>query len=348
MVYFVFSLFLSPTVGFSIEYVKDERVDTIAIDEVISLVNEKYVKSIPLDKLMDSALLGLMHSVDDYSDYFSPSDYKDFQSAINGTIYGIGIEFCKRDGNFIVVFVFPNSPAERAGILPNDVIISVNNLSCERMSLAGVMGSIRGAEGTNVKMEIGRRLSNRNTETIKFALKRSKLTIKVIKTQLIDKNILLLKISAFSRGAYKALLSELKILHRKGKINSLHGIILDLRDNPGGLLDQAVDIAGFFLPNKAPIVTVHTKDSVSITNFLANSANSAISAINNKPIVVLVNQNTSSAAEILAAALQENNKAVVVGSRTYGKGSVQDTLELLSVPGAAIKLTFATYKTPLK
>ena len=341
VLFFIFCIFVNSQL-FAND-TKEKHADIIAIDEVIEIVNDKYVKDVPLEKMIDGALLGLIRSIDQYSDYMSPDDLKDFQSSISGIVYGIGIEFGRRDGVFTIVSVFPNSPAQSVGILPGDVILEINDKSCENLSITRVANEIRGKDGT-VKVKIGRRDNDGKISFLTVNPKRAKLSSNSVKTILFDENIIFIKISSFNKNTYNSIISEIKKHKNKKYFHDIKGLIIDLRDNPGGLLDQSVDISNAFLPENSPIVTMHTKNSNNIASYVSNSSKDIISG---KPIVILINENTSSAAEILSSALQENNRAVTVGSTSYGKGSVQDTFKLMSLPGSAIKLTFASYKTPM-
>lgn len=320
-----------------------QEYNTLPIDEVVSIINEHYIKDISLQHLVDGALFGMLRSVDDYSDYLSPEHYREFKAATDGRLFGIGIEIARRDGLFIIASVIPNSPAAKAGLESGDIILSVDNLETQTMTTVKLITCIRGEDGF-VKIKVGRSVAGGSDKVLNFNIKRAKLSIKPLDVSIVDSNFLKISIYAFSRDSYSNLFSELKrIKRRKEVFKTLKGVVIDLRGNLGGLLEQTVDISGLFLKKKR-IVTVKTKSQKSIADFIANDEDDILDGL---PIAVLVDNNTASAAEILAAALQENNRAVVVGSKTYGKGVVQDVFELFSVPDAAIKLTFAMYYTPL-
>jgi len=311
------------------------------VEEVYDIIKEKYFYEDQSDmKITEGAINGMMHSLDPYSSFFSESDFLEFQNNTNGNFGGIGLEMTQNKKDNItyinVMSVFPNTPAARAGMMSGDILISVDNQNIAGMNLAQVSKKVRGLVGTKVNLSIFRPLENKNYN---LSLTREEIKIKSVHLKY-QHNIPIVEIRMFANSTYNDFLGAIKNINA----NNLPAIVIDVRNNPGGLLDSAVRICDLFLPVNANITTVIAKNNNVIANYVATRKPHV--TLHNIPIYVLINKGSASASEVLAACLQENNVAKLVGEKTFGKASVQEMIKLESLEGAAIKLTVAKYLTP--
>jgi carboxyl-terminal processing protease len=311
------------------------------VEEVYDIIKEKYFYEDQSDmKITEGAINGMMHSLDPYSSFFSESDFLEFQNNTNGNFGGIGLEMTQNKKDNItyinVMSVFPNTPAARAGMMSGDILISVDNQNIAGMNLAQVSKKVRGLVGTKVNLSIFRPLENKNYN---LSLTREEIKIKSVHLKY-QHHIPIVEVRMFANSTYNDFLGAIKNINA----NNLPAIVIDVRNNPGGLLDSAVRICDLFLPVNANITTVIAKNNNVIANYVATRKPHV--TLNNIPIYVLINKGSASASEVLAACLQENNVAKLVGEKTFGKASVQEMIKLESLEGAAIKLTVAKYLTP--
>ena len=301
--------------------------------DVFRTVKENYVGEANTRDLIYGALTGMMKSLDPFSSFFTPEQYREFRQETEGEFGGVGIEIGMEKGRPIVISPIEGTPAFRAGIRSGDVIIEINGEDTSNMTLHDVVKRIRGKPGTKVTLTIIRKGSDR---PIKIELERALIKIESVKwTKLEDVGYI--RLSQFTEGAGRDVERALKALASQ----NVKGIILDLRNDPGGLLTEAINVSELFLREGKLIV--YTKTKKGEINRYFSRRKPAVPE--NLPLVVLINRGSASASEIVAGALQDHKRAVVVGERSFGKASVQNIIPLED--GSAIKLTVAHYYTPL-
>jgi carboxyl-terminal processing protease len=298
--------------------------------QVLNIVQSNYVDKVPTSKLIIDSIKGMVSSLDPHSEFLTPQEYKDMQTTMKGHFGGIGIVIDKKDDFLTVVSPLPNTPAYKAGIKSNDVILKINNISTFRMSLEKAVKLMRGKPGTFIKLTIARK--GVPTPLI-FNIKRAIIHIKNIDSKLIGDigYIRIIQFRNYTASEIKKALSKLEAEHIKG-------LILDLRNNPGGLLNQASKVSNMFI-NKGVIVSIKGRNKDNDEIIYAKEQ-----PIFKKPVVVLINSGTASAAEIVTGCLKDHNRAVVIGQRSFGKGNVQDVIPMQD--GYALILTVAKYYTP--
>lgn len=307
---------------------------TSELSKYRSLIDKYFLGDIDENKLKEGAIKGYIEGLNDpYTEYISKEDMQDYMADATGNFVGIGIYMVKdTEANKIMVLSpIKGSPAEKAGILPGDLIVSVDGVqyTAEEMSVAS--NKIKGAEGTNVKIEI-----LRGTETKSFELKRENIKVNPVEGKVLQNNIGYIEFSSFDEGTANEFKAKFEELSKQG----IKSLIIDLRNNGGGIVDEALEIADYIL----------AKDDVILYEVDKNNKEKIEKAKNdpiiNMPIVVLTNENTASSSEILAGALKDHNKAKIVGKKTYGKGVIQ---QLLTLPdGSGLKITAEEYLTPNK
>ena len=300
--------------------------------DVFRVVKENYVEKVNTRDLVYGALNGMMRSLDPFSSFFTPEQYNEFKQETEGEFGGIGIEVGMEKGRPIVISPIEGTPAFRAGLRPGDVIIEINGEDTSNMSLMDVVRRIRGKPGTKVNLSVIRKGVEK---PLKFEIERSLIKIQSVKGTMVE-DIGYIKLSQFNEGVSK----DVEKLAREFVSKGAKGIILDLRNNPGGLLTEAVNVSSLFLPEGKLIV--YTKGRNGDTNkYLSGRVRKVSDSI---PMVVLINNGSASASEIVAGALQDYKRAIVVGEKSFGKASVQNVIPLED--GSAIKLTVAYYYTP--
>ncbi|MGC9257570.1 S41 family peptidase [Desulfurella sp.] len=298
--------------------------------EVLNIVQSNYVDKVPTSKLIINSIKGMVSSLDPHSEFLTPQEYKSMQTTMKGHFGGIGIVIDKKDNFLTVVSPLPGTPAYKAGIKANDVILKINNISTFRMSLEKAVKLMRGKPGTYIKLTIARKGVG---QPLIFKLKRAIIHIKNIDTKLFG-DIGYIKIIQFRDHTASELNNALSKLEKK----HIKGLILDLRNNPGGLLNEAAKVSNMFI-NKGVIVSVKGRNSDNDQTIYAKDK-----PIFKKPLVVLINSGTASAAEIVTGCLKDHNRAIVIGQRSFGKGNVQDVIPLKG--GYTLILTVAKYYTP--
>jgi carboxyl-terminal processing protease len=302
---------------------------------VIERVKHDYVEKVDDHTLLQAATRGMVSSLDPYSAYLDRDDYDEIRISSSGEYSGVGIEVAMEDEQVIVVAPIEGSPAEKAGIRAGDVIVMIDGVPVNSTTLADTIGRMRGKEGSTVRIGIER---DGNAEPLQFSVKRQKVELHSVKAELSEPGFGYVRISQFSDSTGQELLAALGTLrHRNG--GPLRGLVLDLRDNPGGVLEAAVAVADAFL-DKGVIVTARGRTADSKFEMDATPGDEMGGA----PLVVLVNGGSASAAEIVAGALKDNHRATVMGRTTFGKGSVQTIVPLTE--DSALKLTTSLYFTP--
>lgn len=306
--------------------------------DVLEFVKENYVEQIDTDKLVAGAIKGVVRELDDFSQYMEPKDYKALKNDTRGDFGGLGIRLQKKDDSITVVTPMPDTPAYKAGVMPGDRIISVDDKDLKGMKLTDAVDLMRGPVGSKVKIV----MSRKNEKTGKyeklppFNFKREKIVPEVVYHRMLPEKVGYLYMVDFSGHSTEEVSKALTDLKKQG----MKSLILDVRFNPGGLLTGAVDIAKLFLAKDKMIV--YTKGRKQ--EYYKEYTTSADGDYKDIPMAVLVNQGSASASEIVAGALQDNGRAFVVGQRTYGKASVQQVTALSG--GAGLRLTVAKYYTP--
>lgn len=304
------------------------------IETIYKEIKNYYVDEIEDKKAFDNAIKGMVRGLDDHSEYFTPEELSKFHEASQGEFGGIGIVISKR-GDFIeIIAPIDDTPGYRNGLQRGDLIIEINGQNTVDMHLTEAVKLMRGKPGTEVEITIFRE----NVNTFKLKITREIITIKSIKGYLLEKDIAYIRISAFQLKTHQMLEKTIKELQAKNKSN-LKGIILDVRDNPGGLLASAIKITDLFIDGKHIIVS--TKGKIKNINYYSSPGDITDKAI----IVTLINKGSASASEILAGALQDLKRSLIMGSKSYGKGSVQTSIPLQN--GYGLKLTTAYFYTSL-
>jgi carboxyl-terminal processing protease len=309
--------------------------DARMLAEVLERVKHDYVNPVDDHQLLQAAIRGMVSSLDPYSAYLDGDEYDEVKISSSGQYSGIGIEVSMEDEEVVVVSPFDGSPAAEAGIRSGDVIATIDGAPVNTTTLADTIGRMRGKEGTTVKLGI---LREGSAEPLQFTVKRSRVELHSVKAELLEPGMGYVRISQFSETTGDDLEAALKDL-RKRSGAPLKGLVLDLRNNPGGVLEAAVAVSDTFL-DSGVIVSAIGRTPESKFEMDATPGD----ALNGAPIVVLVNGGSASAAEIVAGALRDNHRAKLMGRTTFGKGSVQTVIPL---PGdRAVKLTTSLYYTP--
>lgn len=315
--------------------------DVQRFSNAIGEIKKYYVKPVDDKELFDNAIRGMLNGLDPHSTYLDEDAFKELQTSTSGEFGGLGIEVTMEDGVVKVVTPLVDTPAYKAGIKAGDYIIKLGNRSVQGISLKEAVDLMRGKEGSPIDLTV---LRKGEGKPLTFSLIREKITIKSVKSKLLDDGygyIRLTQFQALTGEDMEKAIAELK-QESGGK---LKGLILDLRNNPGGLLDSAIQVSDSFLDapkNGKPELIVYTQGRLPGSKFTALASPGDI--INNAPLVVLINNGSASASEIVAGALKDNKRAIVIGTQSFGKGSVQTVLPLDDKRG--IKLTTALYYTP--
>lgn len=314
------------------------EVDYSLLWEALDVVGKKYIDRDQIDqkKVLYGAISGAVTAAgDEYTQFFDPETLADFKTELNGTFSGIGAEIGKRNGNIVVIAPLDDSPAKKAGLLPKDVVVKVDETSTVDLNVDQVVDLIRGEAGTTVKLTIYR--DGRNS-TFEVPITRARIEVKSVKVSYKEVNgqqIAVLKISRFGDDTQR--LFDAAIIEIKNK--KVSGIVLDLRNDPGGYLDTSVSVASDWL-EKGKLVVKESHSETDITDYTSTGIN----RLGGIKTVVLINGGSASAAEILAGALKDNGKAILIGEKSFGKGSVQELIPLSQ--NTAVKVTVAKWITP--
>lgn len=309
----------------------------------IAVIRHYYIKSVNDEKLFNNAISGMVTSLDPHSAFLNAQALKDLHIATDGEFSGVGIELTPNNGMLKVITPLDDSPAAKAGIKPGDLIVAINGQLVRNLSLDEAIRQIRGKRNSKLILTI---IRTGQPKPIDITLTRKKIQLKAVKSRLLAPGYGYVRLALFQGNANKQLNRALNALKKKSN-NQLKGLVLDLRNNPGGLLDAGTAVANTFLDSKQ--ITQRYRNLIVYTKGRAKGSQLEIrvtprDAINGVPMVVLINQGSASAAEIVAGALQDYNRAIVMGTRSFGKGSVQTILPIDNKE--AIKLTTALYYTP--
>ena len=304
---------------------------------VFTEAEKKYVDEIDKDQLMDSALKGMLNSLDPYSTYLSEEDFEEMDIDTKGFYGGLGLEVTLDDNGFVrIVSPIDDTPGSRAGLISGDYITGIDGEDVYGMSLDEAVDRMRGYANTSIILTIYR---EGDDAPFDVEIVREIIQITPVKFELLEDNIGYIRISSFNDIADKKIVSAVKEINKKSN-NNIKGFIIDIRNNPGGLLDQAIKVTDLFL-NKGEIVSTKTKDQSRKQRFFAKKGD----ITNGAEIIIITNGGSASASEIFAGALGDNKRATVIGTKTFGKGSVQSIIPLGSGDGA-IRLTTGKYYTP--
>ncbi len=316
----------------------DENANTYELlnlfGEVMERAKLNYVEEVSDKKLIESAINGMLTSLDPHSSYLDAESFNYMNEQTKGKFGGLGIEVTMDNGLVKVVSPIDDTPAAKAGIKAGDYITHINGETVVGMSLNDAVSKMRGKVGEKVKLSI-RRV---NSKPIELTIKRQEIKIQSVKSEIKDDSIAYIRISSFTEDVDDAVNKAITDAKKKLK-NKLLGIVIDVRNNPGGLLDQAVDVSDLFL-EKGEIVSTRSRNESDTVKFMANEGDVA----KGLPIVVMINEGSASASEILAGALQDHHRAIILGERSFGKGSVQTVIPLRDY--GAMRLTTARYYTP--
>jgi carboxyl-terminal processing protease len=302
--------------------------------DVFSIVERNYVEPVKANNLINGAINGMLETLDPHSNYMAPEMYKEMQTETRGTFGGIGFEITIRDKVLTVVAPIEDTPASRAGIQSGDMILRIDGKSTKDMTLMEAVKLMRGPQGTQVTITVMRQGF---PEPKDFTLTRAIIPIRSVRSKTLETGYGYIKVSQFIERTFPDLENALSKIESQEK--PLKGLILDLRNNPGGLLEQAVKVADLFLDSGMIVYTEGRVEGQKMKFFVQKKEKSR-----EFPMIVLVNGGSASASEIVAGALQDHGRAVILGSQTFGKGSVQTIIPLED--GSALRLTTARYYTP--
>ena len=301
--------------------------------EVLEKINKEYVDEINQSESMDAAIDGLLQSLDPYSAYMSPEIFNEMQTETSGEFGGLGIEVNMESGVVKVISPIDDTPASRAGIKAGDYIIKIDDIQVQGKSLSEAVDLMRGPVGSSIILTV-RRIGKKKALT--FEIVREIIQIKSVKADLLKNNVGYLRLTSFNENSGDQIREQIREFEKNKNINSY---ILDLRNNPGGLLSQAIRISDFFLDN-GEIVSTKSRKASENRKWFAKKGD----LIGGKTLVVLINYGSASASEIVAGALQDHKRAIILGENSYGKGSVQSIIPLKNK--GAIRLTVAKYYLP--
>jgi carboxyl-terminal processing protease len=301
--------------------------------EVLEKINKQYVDEIDQSEGMDSAINGLLQSLDPYSSYMSPEIFQEMQTETSGEFGGLGIEVSMEAGVVKVITPIDDTPASKAGIKAGDYIVKIDNVQVQGKSLSEAVDLMRGLVGTEIELTVRRRGEKK---ALTFKITREIIEIQSVKSDLLENNIGYIRLTSFNDNSSDQIKEKIKKLKEN---ENLKAFILDLRNNPGGLLTQAIKISDFFLDNGEIVSTKSRKKSENRKWFARKG-----DITDGKTLVVLINYGSASASEIVAGALKDHKRAIILGENSYGKGSVQSIIPLKN--NGAIRLTVAKYYLP--
>jgi|TARA_B100001093_G_scaffold479568_1_gene508664 carboxyl-terminal processing protease len=310
-----------------------EKIDLFG--EVLETIKQEYVDEVDQADIMDSAINGLLQSLDPYSAYMSPKSFEGMRTDTKGEFGGLGIEIGMESGVVKVISPIDDTPAANAGIKAGDYIVRINGKQVQGKTLTDAVELMRGPVGSEIKLTIRRKNVKKALE---FKIKRAVIEVKSVEAKIIGnkKQIGYLRLKSFNENSDEQLFKNINNFEKNKKLN---GYILDLRNNPGGLLNQAISVSDFFL-NNGEIVSTKGRKISETRRFFSKKGD----GINGKPLIVIINTGSASAAEIVSGALKDHKRAIILGERSYGKGSVQSIIPLKN--GGGLRLTISKYYLP--
>ena len=308
-----------------------QKIDLFS--EVLDKINKEFVDEVNQSEVMDAAINGVLQSLDPYSSYMSPEMFENMQIETSGKFGGLGIEVGMESGVVKVISPIDNSPASRVGIKAGDYIVKINDIQVQGKSLTQAVDLMRGPVGTDIEITV-RRIGEK--KAIIFNITREIIEIESVKSKIIENKIGYLRLTSFNENSSEQIKNKIKEIKKEKKVK---GYILDLRNNPGGLLSQAIRISDFFL-DYGEIVSTKSRKSSENRKWFSKKGD----LIDGKTLIVLINYGSASASEIVAGALKEHKRAILIGENSYGKGSVQSIIPLKN--NGAIRLTISKYYLP--
>jgi carboxyl-terminal processing protease len=308
-----------------------EKIDLFG--EVLEKIKEDYVEEVDQADVMDSAINGVLQSLDPYSSYMSPELFKSMQTETKGEFGGLGIEISMEAGIVRVISPIDNTPAAKAGIKAGDYIVKIEGEQVQGKSLMEAVKLMRGPVDTSINITVRRKGQKK---AIEFNIKREIIEVRSIDAKIIENKVGYVRLKSFNENSDEQVFKKIKEFEKK---NKPIGYIFDLRNNPGGLLNQAISITDFFLDD-GEILSTKGRKTFENRKFFARKGD----GINGKPIIVLINNGSASASEIFAGALKDHKRAIILGEKTYGKGSVQSIIPLQN--GGGMRLTISKYYLP--
>ena len=330
IIIFLLNLAFFPSVNSSENNIY-EKIDLFG--EVLEKINKEYVDEIDQSKSMDSAINGLLQSLDPYSAYMSPEIFNEMQTETSGKFGGLGIEVSMESGVVKVISPIDDTPASKAGIKAGDYIVKINEIQVQGKSLSEAVDLMRGPVGSGIELTVRRRGEKK---ALKFNIVREIIQIQSVKSDLLEDNIGYIRLTSFNDNSDTQIEKQIKKFEKN---NNVKAYILDLRNNPGGLLSQAIRISDFFLDN-GEIVSTKSRKASENRRWFAKKGD----LTNGKSLIVLINYGSASASEIVAGALKDHKRAILLGENSFGKGSVQSIIPLKN--DGAIRLTIAKYYLP--
>ena len=330
IIFFSALIFYIPTV-YSSENDIYKKIDLFG--EVLEKINKEYVDDINQSESMDSAINGLLQSLDPYSAYMSPQIFNEMQTETSGEFGGLGIEVSMESGVVKVISPIDDTPASRAGIKAGDYIVKIDNTQVQGKSLSEAVELMRGPVGTSIELTIRRRGEKK---ALNFIIVREIIEIQSVKADVLEKNVGYIRLTSFNENSGEQIKEKIKELENKKKVKAY---ILDLRNNPGGLLSQAIRITDYFLDN-GEIVSTKSRKASENKKWFAKEGD----LTKGKTLIVMINYGSASASEIVAGALKDHKRAILIGENSFGKGSVQSIIPLKN--NGAIRLTVAKYYLP--
>ena len=330
IIFFSVLIFYIPTV-YSSENDIYKKIDLFG--EVLEKINKEYVDDINQSESMDSAINGLLQSLDPYSAYMSPQIFNEMQTETSGEFGGLGIEVSMESGVVKVISPIDDTPASRAGIKAGDYIVKIDNTQVQGKSLSEAVELMRGPVGTSIELTIRRRGEKK---ALNFIIVREIIEIQSVKADVLEKNVGYIRLTSFNENSGEQIKEKIKELENKKKVKAY---ILDLRNNPGGLLSQAIRITDYFLDN-GEIVSTKSRKASENKKWFAKEGD----LTKGKTLIVMINYGSASASEIVAGALKDHKRAILIGENSFGKGSVQSIIPLKN--NGAIRLTVAKYYLP--
>ena len=308
-----------------------QKIDLFS--EVLSKINNEYVEEIDQSEVMDAAIDGVLQSLDPYSSYMSPEMLLNMQTETSGEFGGLGIEVGMEAGVVKVISPIDNTPASKAGVKAGDYIVKINSIQVQGKSLSEAVELMRGKVGTDIEITVRRKGVKK---ALIFNITREIIKIQSVKSDILEDKVGYLRLNAFNENSSNQIKNKLKEIKKNKNVKSY---ILDLRNNPGGLLTQAIRISDFFL-NEGEIVSTKSRNESENKKFFAKKGD----IIDGKTLIVLINYGSASASEIVAGALKDHKRAILLGEQSYGKGSVQSIIPLKNK--GAIRLTISKYYLP--
>ena len=331
-IFLIFFIFLFH----SIVYATNEEEIYKKIDlfsEVLDKINKEYVDEINQSEAMDAAINGVLQSLDPYSAYMSPESFENMQTETSGEFGGLGIEVGMEHGVVKVISPIDNSPASKVGVKAGDYIVKINDIQVQGKTLTEAVELMRGPVGTDIEITVRRRGEKK---ALTFVITRDIIEVSSVKSEIKNEKTGYMRLTSFNENSGDQIKNKIKEFKKNGKIENY---ILDLRNNPGGLLSQAIKISDFFLDN-GEIVSTKSKRKYENRKWFAKKGD----ILKSNTLVVLINYGSASASEIVAGALQDHKRAILIGESTYGKGSVQSIIPLKN--NGAIRLTVSKYYLP--